>query len=191
MFCFGLADLVTDIIILVVLFKDNHRWWCSLMVLFTLAPYFVSYAVLGFGGAGKAILSFLIEHSHKENNFYLFNRTKPSKVSSNIEFKLLNADNLGEKIQSIDLLINTTSVGSNLSIKQSPVPIELICKIKKSAIVYDIIYDPKYTELLERANKLGLKIINGLRMNMIQAVLAYRYTNDTALSKKDILQIMS
>ena len=126
-----------------------------------------------------------------ENKIYLFNRTKPTKIDSNIEFKLLNADNLGEKIQSIDLLINTTSVGSNLSIKQSPVPIELICKIKKSAIVYDIIYDPKYTELLERANKLGLKIINGLRMNMIQAVLAYGYTNDTALSKKDILQIMS
>ena len=151
----------------------------------------ITVAVLGFGGAGKAILSFLIEHSHKENNFYLFNRTKPSKVNSNVEFKLLNADNLGEKIQSFDLLINTTSVGSNLSIKQSPVPIELICKIKKSAIVYDIIYDPKYTELLERANKLGLKIINGLRMNMIQAVLAYGYTNDTALSKEEILKIMS
>ena len=151
----------------------------------------ITVAVLGFGGAGKAILSFLIEHSHKENNFYLFNRTKPSKFNSNVEFKLLNADNLGEKIQSVDLLINTTSVGSGLSKKQSPVPVELICKIKKSAIIYDIIYDPKYTELLERANKRGLKIINGLRMNMIQAVLAYGYTNETALSKQDILQIMS
>ena len=61
----------------------------------------------------------------------------------------------------------------------------------KSAIVYDIIYEPKYTELLERANKLGLKTINGLRMNMIQAVLAYAYTNETALSKEEILKIMS
>ena len=151
----------------------------------------ITVAVLGFGGAGKAILSFLIEYSHKENKIYLFNRTEPSKIDSNIEFKLLNADNLGEKIQSIDLLINTTSVGSTLSIKQSPVPIELICKIKKSAVVYDIIYDPKYTELLERANKLGLKTINGLRMNMIQAVLAYGYTNDTVLAKEEILHIMS
>ena len=57
---------------------------------------------------------------------------------------------------------------------------ELICKIKNQ-IVYDIIYDPKYAELLERANK--LTSINGLRMNMIQAVLTYGYTNDTALSK--------
>ena len=72
----------------------------------------ITVAVLGFGGAGKAILSFLVEYSHKENKIYLFNRTKPSKIDSNIEFKLLNADNLGEKIQSIDLLINTTSVGS-------------------------------------------------------------------------------
>lgn len=151
----------------------------------------ITVAVLGFGGAGKAILSFLLKYSHKENNFYLFNRTKPRKIDVNIEFKLLNVSNLVEKIPSIDLLINTTSVGSSLSKKQSPVPMELISKIKKSAIVYDIIYEPKYTELLERANKLGLKTINGLRMNMIQAVLAYGYTNDTALSKSDILQIMS
>ena len=151
----------------------------------------ITVAVLGFGGAGKAILSFLLKYSHRENTFYLFNRTKPSKIDPNIEFRLLNTRNLEEKIPSVDLLINTTSVGSSLSKKQSPVPIELICKIKKSAIVYDIIYEPKYTELLERANKLGLKTTNGLRMNMIQAVLAYGYTNDTALSKEDILQIMS
>ena len=151
----------------------------------------ITVAVLGFGGAGKAILSFLLKYSHKKNNFYLFNRTEPHKIGVNVEFKLLNASNLVEKLPSIDLLINTTSVGSSLSKKQSPIPLELISKIKKSAIVYDIIYEPKYTELLERANKLGLKTINGLRMNMIQAVLAYGYTNDTALSKGDILQIMS
>ena len=151
----------------------------------------ITVAVLGFGGAGKAILSFLLKYSHKKNNFYLFNRTKPRKIDVNIEFMLLNVSNLVEKMPSIDLLINTTSVGSSLSKKQSPVPIELISKIKKSAIVYDIIYEPKYTELLERANKLGLKTINGLRMNMIQAVLAYGYTNDTAMSKGDILQTMS
>ena len=151
----------------------------------------ITVAVLGFGGAGKAILSFLLKYSHQENNFYLFNRTKPSKIDANIDFKLLNTGNLGEKIPSVDLLINTTSVGSSLSKKQSPIPIDLICKIKKSAIVYDIIYEPKYTELLETADKLGLKTINGLRMNMIQAVFAYGYTNDTAFSKGDILQIMS
>ncbi len=151
----------------------------------------ITVAVLGFGGAGKAILSFLLKYSHKENNFYLFNRTRPSKIDANIEFNLLTAKNLEEIIPYVDLLINTTSVGSSLSEKQSPVPTELICKIKKSAIVYDIIYEPKYTELLESANKLGLKIINGLRMNIIQAVLAYGYTNDTGLSKEDILHIMS
>ena len=151
----------------------------------------IKIAVLGFGGAGKAVLSFLLKHSNKDNKFYLFNKTKPSKISPYIQFRLLNRDNLGEKISFFDLVINTTSVGSSLSKKQSPIPIELISEIKKSAIIYDIIYEPKHTELLERANKLGLKTINGLRMNMIQAVLAYAYTNETALSKEEILKIMS
>ena len=151
----------------------------------------VTIAILGFGGAGKAVLSFLLKNSNKENTIYLLNRTKPEEIDPNIEFKTLNADNLKAKIPSVDLLINTTSVGSNLSKTKSPVPIELMCRIKKSAIIYDIIYEPKYTELLERASKLGLKTINGIRMNMIQAVLAYGYTNDTTLSKSDLLQIMS
>ena len=38
---------------------------------------------------------------------------------------------------------------------------------------------PKTLSLLERANKLGLTIINGLENELIQAVLAYGYTNDT------------
>ena len=58
-------------------------------------------------------------------------------------------------------------------------------------IVYDIIYDPIKTTLLRNSEQLGLSTINGLRMNLIQAVLAYGYTNKTALAKEEIYKIMN
>ena len=57
-------------------------------------------------------------------------------------------------------------------------------------VVYDIIYDPLKTTLLKTSEELGLKTINGLRMNLIQAVLAYRYTNQTILSMYEIYKAM-
>ena len=53
------------------------------------------------------------------------------------------------------------------------------------------IYDPMKTILLKDSEEKGLKTINGLRMNLIQAVLAYSYTNPTSLAKEEIYKIMS
>ena len=47
--------------------------------------------------------------------------------------------------------------------------------LKKQSIVYDIIYNPEKTLLLNLAEKNGLKIINGSEMNLLQAVLAFEY----------------
>jgi len=58
-------------------------------------------------------------------------------------------------------------------------------------VVYDIIYDPLKTTLLKNSEGIGLKTINGLRMNLIQAVLAYRYTNPTNLSIEEIYNVMN
>ena len=58
-------------------------------------------------------------------------------------------------------------------------------------VVYDIVYDPIKTVLIKNSEEIGLRTINGLRMNLIQAVLAYSYTNPTNLTKEEIYNIMS
>jgi shikimate 5-dehydrogenase len=58
-------------------------------------------------------------------------------------------------------------------------------------VVYDIIYDPIKTVLIKTSEEIGLRTLNGLRMNLIQAVLAYSYTNPTSLTKEEIFKIMS
>ena len=89
------------------------------------------------------------------------------------------------------MLINATSVGHVESIDITPIPINLLAKAKNTMVVYDIIYDPLKTTLLKNSEELGLKTINGLRMNLIQAVLAYSYTNHTVLAKEEIYKIMN
>jgi len=88
-------------------------------------------------------------------------------------------------------LINATSIGHVESIDKTPVPIKFLEKAKNTMVVYDIIYDPLKTTLLKNSEGIGLKTINGLRMNLIQAVLAYRYTNPTTLSIEEIYNVMN
>ena len=94
-------------------------------------------------------------------------------------------------IYHFDFLINATSIGDVESIDKTPVPIKFLATAKKSMVVYDIIYNPPKTTLLKNSEGIGLKTINGLRMNLIQAVLAYSYTNPTSLAKAEIYKIMS
>ena len=87
-----------------------------------------------------------------------------------------------------DLLINSTSIGHIESVNRTPVQKELLATAKKTMVVYDIIYDPIKTVLLKNSEEIGLRTINGLRMNLIQAVLSYSYTNPTSLTKEGDLQ---
>ena len=88
-------------------------------------------------------------------------------------------------------MINATSAGHIENTHVTPVPRKILTKAKKTMIVYDIIYDPLKTVLLSDSERIGLRTINGLRMNLIQAVLAYSYTNPTNLEKEKIYNIMN
>ncbi len=75
-----------------------------------------------------------------------------------------------------DLLINTTSVGTNN--QSSPVSLE---KLNIQEMVVDIIYSPLETPLLKQAKKIGLKHLNGLGMLLHQGAHTFHFwTNKTA-----------
>ena len=68
---------------------------------------------------------------------------------------------------------------------------DILKTAKAGCVIYDIIYDPLKTKLVLASEDRGLKTINGLRMNLIQAVLAYKYTNPTNLSIEQIFEKMN
>ncbi len=152
----------------------------------------LTIGLLGFGGAGKAILAFLLRDFEKKHKICLFNRTPVNiKNSKKNELHSCHLNDLDAFLPHIDLLINATSVGHLERIHETPVPVKFLAKAKKNLVVYDIIYDPIKTILLKDSEEKGLKTVNGLHMNLIQAVLAYSYTNPTSLAKEEIYRIMN
>ena len=146
--------------------------------------------LVGYGGAGKAIAGFLQQYKDK-HEILLFNRTLPNKkFSDELEINFIDLKELPSKIGEIDILINATSVGSQNNLNEKLIRREYLHKLKNSSLVYDIIYDPPETMLLRDSKEIGLDIINGMEMNLLQAVLAYKHTNNTTLSLEELKVIM-
>ena len=83
-------------------------------------------------------------------------------------------DELKNKIEESNLLINATSVG----MKENISLIEDKSFFRKDLIVSDCIYNPSKTKFLQIAEKEGCKIINGMGMLLYQGALAFElWTN--------------
>ena len=106
-----------------------------------------------------------------------------------VKFEKFNE--LQHSISEFDLIINSTSLGSNSFPNETPIDHNVFINAKKKAIIYDIIYDPPLTKLLKIAQEFGLETINGLNMNLVQAVLAFQHTNKTTFSQNKIFKLMN
>lgn len=132
--------------------------------------------ILGFGGAGKAV-SVYFSYSTEKGDIYVSTRKQNDTIYIN---KLKNSiwidwSKKEKLLNKIDIVINCTSIGFGDQEQLSPLGIEDLQKIKKNGFIYDIIYQPERSVLLKNAHKIGLKTLNGSKMNFIQAVLAFNY----------------
>jgi shikimate dehydrogenase len=78
-----------------------------------------------------------------------------------------------------DLIVNTTPSGMHPHSSTSPWPEEI--PLPQQAAVYDLVYNPFQTKLIETALASGLPACSGLGMLVEQAALSFeRWTNHTA-----------
>ncbi|MBM3904723.1 MAG: shikimate dehydrogenase [Thaumarchaeota archaeon] len=131
-----------------------------------------SVLVLGSGGAARAIVAGFVKEGAKK--ITISNRTL-QKAQDLAEF----ASDLGAEADSITLqnvdvskykfVINATSVG----LKNEPSPISTNA-INANHVVYDIIYMPMNTDLIQQSKKNSATIIYGYEMLLGQAALAFQ-----------------
>lgn len=123
--------------------------------------------VLGAGGAARAAV---YAFRHRRLNVAIVNRTAARARALAKEFEpgviAADWDAREELLAETDLLINTTSLGMA---GEPPLPLALE-RLKSGAIVYDIVYAPLETELLQTATRLGHRTVDGLSMLLYQAV---------------------
>ena len=127
--------------------------------------------LLGAGGAGRAAaLKLAAENVEK---LYLMNRTraKAEAVGEEINQRFPKVDvRIGYPSEGIDLMINSTSLGLRsddpLPLDQSQFP------LRKARGVFDMIYRPAETPLLQLAKAAGCRVANGLSMLLYQGTKA-------------------
>ena len=83
-------------------------------------------------------------------------------------FALESRDLIAESDQ-IDLIVNTTSLGLS---QTDPSPLPSAC-LQPHHLVYDTIYNPARTRLLEEASQVGARTANGYSLLLYQGLLSF------------------
>lgn len=142
--------------------------------------------ILGAGGAAKACLYALSQNGFE--NLTLSNRTKKraEALQNNFQFEILDWEEKDQNLEDFGLIVNTTSLGMKA---QAPLDF-CFDDVSKSAVIYDIVYNPLITDFLKRAQQKNLKIVTGIGMLLYQAALSFdiwfgvKPDIDEALQKK-------
>lgn len=113
--------------------------------------------VIGAGGAARAVVYGL---KKEKASVILCNRTVENAKKLAKEFNLEGFSSINDKdvIRGSDIIINTTSVGMYPNETESPLPKEFL---KQNQVVFDIVYTPKNTKLLQIAKEVGAQVVFG------------------------------
>jgi len=137
--------------------------------------------VIGAGGAARAVVFGLLRESSA--TIEIINRTlnravalvqslvRDSRDAERLHPMALIDDTLIESAQRADLLVNTTSVGLWPEQDKSPWPNR--ASVPKHLTVFDLVYNPIETRLLQQAHHSGATTIDGLGMLIEQGALAF------------------
>ncbi len=133
-------------------------------------------AVLGAGGTGRTAVAAL---AHYGASVFVCNRTHDRAVALAAEF-----DGRRGKVQAVPMAdlpaagcyvwINTTSVGMHPNVDENPLG-DLKPGFSAKTVVFDTVYNPMKTRLLEQAESAGAKTIGGVEMFVQQAAGQFRW----------------
>lgn len=136
--------------------------------------------VLGAGGSARAVVYGLLSAGWLVT--ILARRVEQarelaSQIETGRDFRkkvvtgFLDKETLKEASQDVHLLVNTTPLGMHPNIEDCPWPRDL--DMPATLAIYDLVYNPAETLLLQRARAAGLPSRNGAGMLIAQAALAF------------------
>jgi shikimate dehydrogenase len=135
--------------------------------------------IVGAGGASRAVSFILADRGASP---VILNRIEEidwaidlaARISESfgkdVEALELTSDNLAGVLEKTEILVNATSVGMSPNVDNTPVPADLL---RADLTVYDIVYNPVKTRLLQNAEAAGATIISGVDMLVWQGVVAF------------------
>ena len=133
-------------------------------------------SILGTGGASRAAVVGLAEKGVKNIDFYSRNIINSRQTLDyvrakfpEIEFNVYQIQNI-RSLEDSSIIVNATPIGmKGFMADQMPLERADLDRLKPDTIVYDIVYNPSKTILIQEAQKRDLKTIGGLDMLVYQA----------------------
>lgn len=158
-------------------------------------------SILGTGGASRAAVVGLAERGVKEIDFYTRNIINSRQTLDYVRAKFPEINFNVYQIQSIrslahtSIVVNATPIGmKGYMADQMPLERADLDKLNPETLVYDIVYNPVKTVLIQEAQKRGLRTIGGLDMLIYQAERAIEIwtgkTPDTKIMKIAALEAL-
>lgn len=135
-----------------------------------------SVLIFGAGGASRAIAYTLAQHA---SSIRLVNRTiaKAKELAGRLQMKRdvnvvyasLSSKLLREFVEQADIVVNASSMGMD---GKANLPIEAEW-LRSDQCIFDIVYKPPQTRVLEFAGLVGAKMVNGLDMLINQGACTF------------------
>ena len=139
-------------------------------------------AVIGAGGTGRTAVAALAACGA---TVVVYNRTKERANALAAEFNGKTGHVVSARLEKLcdsccQIYINTTSVGLHPNIDASPLG-DKPPQFTTDTLVFDTIYNPPKTKLLQQAEQAGAKTIGGIEMFVRQAAAQFEaWTNQPA-----------
>jgi shikimate dehydrogenase len=143
-------------------------------------PKGMRVAVLGAGGAARAVVfalaraeakSITVINRTQERAAFLVDDLADAFPNSQINSTPFTRKDLSRLKDTIDLVINATSVGMYPHIDANPWPADV--PLPRQALVNDLVYNPLETLFLKNAQSTGLTAVDGLGMLIHQGAYAF------------------
>ena len=133
-------------------------------------------SILGTGGAARAAVVGLAELGVNEIDFYTRNIINSKQTLDyvrgkfpEITFNVYQIQNI-RSLEHSSIIVNSTPIGmKGFMADQMPLEKEDLDKLNPDTIIYDIVYNPIKTILIQEAQNRGLRTISGLDMLIYQA----------------------
>jgi shikimate dehydrogenase len=163
------------------------------------APEGKNIVILGAGGTGRT-LAFIL--AKRGAHITILNRTAAAaralaeQVKKTFQTEVaggsLEESALALALLSADVVVNATSVGMSPHTENTPVPQRLL---RPGLVIFDVVYNPIRTRLLQEAADKGAVPISGLDMLVWQGALAFvKWTGRTApldIMKKAVVKALA
>jgi shikimate dehydrogenase len=129
--------------------------------------------ILGGGGAARAVIAGCVQLGCQ--NIWVVGRDLSKLAALQMSWphlKLQEWSKVNDLLPLADLVVNCTPIGMFPGVDASPLSVSQIELLRVGAIVYDLIYTPRPTKLLQMADAGGCQSIDGVDMLVGQGAAA-------------------